>query len=174
MEHLQLALLTTDYISRLFQFEVENRAYFARIGLPRSNDYYTLSSFSQIVSDLVAEQERDLLYMYLALDGQGTIVGRVNFTDVVRGSFQKAELGYRIGEHHQGKGYATAAVRLALEQACSVHKLHRIEAGTAPENMSSQLVLSRQGFRLVGTYYQHMRQGSQWTDTVLFEKILTL
>lgn len=172
MMNLSIELLSMAHTDPLFQFETENRAYFSRIGLGRGDAYYYLQSFSQILAELTAEQEEGGHYMYVVLDSQGTVVGRVNFTDVVRGPLQKAELGYRIGESHQGKGYGTAAVALALEQARTVHGLHRIEAGTAPENTPSQHVLLKNGFRQVGVYRQYIRKGDQWADSAFFEKVL--
>ena len=46
-----------------------------------------------------------------------------------------------MGEEHQGKGYGTSAVKLVLDEAVNRHKLHRIEAGTSPNNIGSQIVL---------------------------------
>ncbi len=52
--------------------------------------------------------------------------------DVARGHLQKAEIGYRVGQRHNGRGYATAAVALALAEAYGRLGLHRVEAFTAP------------------------------------------
>jgi len=72
--------------------------------------------------------------MYLIKDNCGKIVGRVNLVSIVRGNFNKAEIGYRIAEEHQGRrystGYSTKAVKLVLDEAANKYKLHRIEAGT--------------------------------------------
>ncbi|KZL90409.1 GNAT family N-acetyltransferase [Clostridium magnum] len=79
--------------------------------------------------------------MYLIKNHTGMILGRINLLSIVRGSFNKGELGYRIGEEHQGKGDATSAVKLILDKAVNNHKPHRIEAGTSPYNIGSQIVL---------------------------------
>ncbi|RKD28587.1 GNAT family N-acetyltransferase [Lacrimispora algidixylanolytica] len=72
----------------------------------------------------------------------------------------------------QEKGVATAAVEQVLRQANLVHKLHRIEAGTSPHNIGSQIVLTKNGFHFVGTYTQHISNGDDWTDSILFEKVI--
>ena len=169
---IDIKLLSTADIDGLFEFEKENRRYFESIGLARCDSYYDRASFSQIISDLVAEQEQGVHYMYLVLNSQGSIVGRVNFAEVEPFPFQKAELGYRIGKDHQGKGYATVAVGKALKAASSIHNLHRIEAGTSPQNIASQIVLIKNGFQFVGKYNQYIFQGDKWVDSLQFEKVL--
>ena len=130
------------------------------------------NNFQTIIKELIEEQEKDLVYMYLITDYYDNIIGRVNLISVMRGSFNKAELGYRIGEKHQGKGYATSAVKLVLDEAVNKLKLHRIEAGTAPDNIGSQIVLVKNGFQFVGRYSKYVYQNGKWHDSLNFEKIL--
>ncbi len=174
MDMISVKRLSLDDADSLFEFEVENRSYFKTIGLSRSDSYYNRDSFQKIIEKLVAEQEKDIHYMYLVMNTQGRVIGRVNLTDVMKEPFNKAELGYRIGEKHQGKGFATAAVKLIIKQACLVHKLHRIEAGTYPQNVGSQIVLIKNGFQFVGKYNQYILKSDGWADSLLFEKVLNL
>lgn len=172
MQSIEIKLLELNDTDRLFEFEKENRKYFKSIGLPRIDEYYQYSSFSQIIKELVLEQDKGLHHMYLVINSEKDIVGRVNLTDVIQGPLKKAELGYRIGEVYQGNGYATYAVKLVIDQASSIHKLHRIEAGTSPQNIGSQIVLIKNGFQYAGRYNQYMLQDGKWTDSLLFERIL--
>ncbi len=174
MNKVSVRRLAAEDADRLFVFEAENRSYFEAIGLPRSGAYYERASFQKILEKLVAEQEAEMHYLYLARSAQGEVIGRVNLTNVAGEPLRKAELGYRIGEPHQGKGYATAAVKLVLEQARAVHRLHRIEAGTSPENIGSQTVLLKNGFRLIGTYRRDGVPGCGRAGSLLFEKILDI
>ncbi|WP_313152969.1 GNAT family N-acetyltransferase [Lacrimispora sp.] len=174
MNKVSVKLLSLDDADSLFEFEVENRSYFDTIGLSRSDAYYNRTSFQEIVENLVAEQEKDIHYMYLVVNAQGDVIGRANLTDVIKEPLCKAELGYRIGEKHQGKGFATAAVKLIIKQASLVHKLHRIEAGTSPHNVGSQIVLIKNGFQFVGKYSQYILKGDGWADSLIFEKVLDL
>jgi [ribosomal protein S5]-alanine N-acetyltransferase len=156
----------------LFKFELKNRLFFKKMGFARDDSYYESENFKEIVKNLVKEQEKELVYMYLIKDCSGEIVGRGNLVAVVRGSFNKAELGYRIGEEHQGKGYATSAVKLVLSEAKIKHQLHRIEAGTSPDNIGSQIVLIKNGFQFTGRYNKYIYQNEKWHDSINFEKIL--
>ena len=172
MELIKIKLLTQMDTNELFAFEKENREYFQSIGLARVDAYYQYESFEQIVKELVCEQDKGLLYMYLVIDQYGNIVGRVNLSDIIQEPLNKAELGYRIGKGYQGKGYATSAVKLILRQVNQSHKLHRIEAGTSPQNIGSQIVLIKNGFQFVGRYNQYYLHGDKWTDNLLFEKVI--
>lgn len=172
MSAIIIKLLEESDAQDLFIFELENRVFFERIGLARRDSYYELNNFDSIIKQLVKEQEKGLIYMYLIKDYFGKVIGRVNLVSIVRGSFNKAELGYRIGEKHQGKGYATNAVKLILDEAVNNHKLHRIEAGTSPDNIGSQIVLIKNGFQFVGRNNKYIFQGGKWHDSINFEKVL--
>lgn len=169
---MKVELLDRKYSEELWKFEVENRGYFDSIGLGRDDDYYERVFFQRILDGLLEEQDQGRCFMHLIFSDDGVLVGRVNLVDVVRSPFNKAELGYRVGEAHQGKGYGTKAVEMVLEMARKRYELHRIEAGTGKENVGSQVVLERNNFRLVGVYEQYVLQDGCWVDGLLYEKIL--
>ena len=167
-----IKLLERSLEEKLFKFELENRSYFENIGFPRVDGYYDFNNFKTIINELTEEQEDELIYMYLIIDDSGDIVGRVNLVSIVRGSLNKAELGYRVGENYQSKGYGTNAVRLVLDEASKKHKLHRIEAGTSPDNIGSQIILIKNGFQFVGRHNEYIYKNNKWQDSIIFEKIL--
>jgi [ribosomal protein S5]-alanine N-acetyltransferase len=165
-------LLEESDLNELLAFEIENKAFFEETLPPRGDEYYELESFKEIIKELVEEQKNDIVYMYLIKDLKGKVIGRINITSIQRGSFNKAELGYRIGKDYQGKGVATTAAKIVLEKALKEHKLHRIEAGTSPDNIGSQIVLIKNGFQFVGRYNKYIYQGDKWYDSIIFEKVL--
>ena len=167
-----IKLLEESDLQALYDFESDNRTFFESIGLGRGESYYDVHNFKEIVKELVEDQNKDLVYMYLIKDASQNIVGRINLTEVIRGNMNKAELGYRVGESYRGKGYATKAVGLILEKAAAEHKLHRIEAGTSTDNIGSQVVLVKNGFQFTGRLSQSIYLGGTWNDGVDFEKII--
>ena len=172
MSDITIKLLKESDAQELFKFELKNRAFFERVGFPRGDNYYELNNFNAIIKELIEEQEKGLISMYLIKNHNGMILGRINLSSIVRGSFNKAELGYRIGEEHQGKGYATSAVKLILDEAVNNHRLHRMEAGTSPDNIGSQIVLIKNGFQFVGRYNKYIYKNGKWCDSIYFERIL--
>ena len=169
---INIRLLDQSDEEELFKFELENRAFFESKFLSRNSSYYDFNNFKTTIKELIEEQAKDLVYMYLIIDDYGKIVGRVNLVSIIRGDFNKAELGYRIAEKHQGKGYATNAVEAVLDAATNTHKLHRIEAGTSPDNIGSQIVLIKSRFQFIGRYNQYIYQDGKWNDSISFEIIL--
>ena len=109
---------------------------------------------------------------YVILD-DGEIAGQLS---LIQGNFElmkSAMLGYWVDHARAGRGLATAAVREALELAFGELGLHRVEAGTAIENASSQRVLEKCGFTRVGVLRGHLRIGGEWRDHYLFERLAT-
>ncbi|MGL5066922.1 MAG: GNAT family N-acetyltransferase [Sarcina sp.] len=121
---------------------------------------------------MVDEQGKYIHYMYVIKDSTQKIIGRINLVDIVKDPFNKAELGYRIGEEYIGNGYAKKAVELVLEEASEKYKIHRIEAGVSSENIASQKVLESSRFRYVGTCEKYIYLNNKWHDSMIFEKIL--
>ncbi|WMM23795.1 GNAT family protein [Tissierella sp. MB52-C2] len=172
MTKISIKLLEQSDEKELFKFEFENRDFFESKSLSRDDSYYNFDNFKEIIKELVEEQQKDMVYMYLIMDSDKEIVGRINLVSITRGSLNKAELGYRIAEKHEGKGYATSAIKLILNEAINTHKLHKIEAGTSPDNIGSQIVLIKNGFQFTERYNQHIYQKGKWIDSINFEKIL--
>ena len=101
----------------------------------------------------------------------GEVVGRMNLTNIARGPFQNASLGYWVDHRHTGRGLATAAVRFAITRATDLG-LHRLEAGTLADNEPSQAVLRRCGFTEYGRAPQYLFIAGAWQDHIMFQRIL--
>ena len=62
----------------------------------------------------------------------------------------RVEIGYRVEAEHRRQGVATEVVRALFDWAYREHGVTRFRAATAPDNVASQGVLARFGFREVG------------------------
>lgn len=63
----------------------------------------------------------------------------------------RAEVGYRVEPGHRRQGVATEVVRALFDWAHREHGVTAFRASTAPNNVASQAVLARLGFRHVGS-----------------------
>ncbi len=153
----------------LLRFEIAHRAYFERWVNARAPTFYSEAGVAAAIAAAEAARADDQAFQYLVVDG-GRIVGRVNLTAVRRAHFQCADLGYRIGEDDGGRGVASRAVALCLEQAFGAHGLVRVEAAARPENRGSVRVLERNGFRQFGHSRRSFELGGHWFDRLLFER----
>ncbi len=83
--------------------------------MSRSDSYYNRDSFQEIIESLVGEQDKDIHYMYLVMNTQGEVIGRVNLTDVIKEPLNKAELGYRIGEKKSRERICNCSCKASYE-----------------------------------------------------------
>lgn len=145
----------------------------------RNRDFFAPYEPSSIVIPTTVDAQRDLLHQEraewdagrrfsFAVHRDGRLVGQVQLSHVMRGALQSATLGYFIDERENGNGYATEATILALRFAFEHAKLHRVEAGTLPENERSMRVLRKAGFRHEGTAVRLLEIDGAWRDHEVF------
>ncbi|MCB5175050.1 MULTISPECIES: GNAT family N-acetyltransferase [Microvirga] len=94
----------------------------------------------------------------------GRIVGVVNLSEIVRGFFQNAYLGYYGVLGMDGRGLMSEAVRLSITHAFEVLGLHRLEANIQPGNLPSRNLVQRLGFRQEGYSPRYLKIGGEWRD----------
>ncbi len=92
------------------------------------------------------------------------IVGVFNFTEIVRGVFQSAYLGYYGMEAYCSRGLMTAGLMAAIHHAFTVLDLHRVEANFRPENTRSIALVQRVGFRKEGFSPNYLFLDGAWRD----------
>lgn len=92
------------------------------------------------------------------------IVGVFNLSEIVRGGFQNAYLGFYANIEKAGSGYMSKALKLVLQKAFSELGLHRVEANIQPENISSIHLVQSNGFRKEGFSPHYLKIGEKWCD----------
>lgn len=96
------------------------------------------------------------------------VIGRVALSNVVRGPWQNATLGYWVDQHSGSRGHATAAVRLTCAFAFEHAGLHRVQPAIMPHNRRSARVVEKAGFRLEGRALRYLRIAGVWEDHDLY------
>jgi [ribosomal protein S5]-alanine N-acetyltransferase len=115
--------------------------------------------------ELVARSRRDDTYTFLACRaGDGAIVGALTISQIVRGAFQSAFLGYYGSARHVRQGFMREAMELVLDQAFGTLALHRLEANIQPGNAPSAALAQSAGFRLEGFSPRYLLIGGRWRD----------
>src|SRR5262245_22013058 len=87
---------------------------------------------------------------FVVLRASGELVGVINVSEIVRGAFHSAYLGYYAFVPHVGRGYMTEGLALALSWVFGTLHLHRVEANIQPDNEASRALVQRLGFRREG------------------------
>ncbi len=115
--------------------------------------------------DLVSRTVRDdfaCLAAVLAADGD--LVGIFTVSQIVRGYFQSAYLGYYANARHAGRGLMSESMQLVLDHAFGPLSLHRLEANIQPGNAPSIALARGAGFRLEGYSPRYLLIGGRWRD----------
>ena len=94
----------------------------------------------------------------------GAIVGVFTLSQIFRGGFQSAYLGYYALEPFAAQGYMREAMALVLRHVFDAMKLHRVEANVQPNNIASIALVKRAGFRLEGLSPRYLKVAGRWRD----------
>ena len=78
------------------------------------------------------------------------------------------ECGYSLSTPFQGKGIMPLALRQLVTELFGRTRLHRLEARTAVDNVASQKVLERLGFRREGHLRGYFQLEGRWVDNYLY------
>jgi [ribosomal protein S5]-alanine N-acetyltransferase len=115
--------------------------------------------------DLVSRSVRDdFACLVTTLVHGGDLVGVFTISQIVRGYFQSAYLGYYASARHAGKGLMSESMALVLDHVFGPLSLHRLEANIQPGNAPSIALARGAGFRLEGFSPRYLLIGGRWRD----------
>ena len=117
------------------------------------------------------ERTADADWWRWAIVDDGAIAGMIALNDVLRGPVQMGTVGYWVDRSRNGSGLASAALAEVVEFAFGEAGLHRLEAGTLPDNLASQRVLEKNGFERFGLARRLLLIAGEWRDHVLYERV---
>ena len=147
-----------------------NREHLAPWDPVRSPAFYTVEGQQELVDRQLSLVVGGQLGAWVLVH-DGTLVGRVNLNNVVRGVFASGSLGYWVDRAHLRRGLASALVDHACTRALELG-LHRVDAGTLVRNLASQRVLLGNGFEQYGMAQDYLFIAGQWQDHNLYQRIL--
>lgn len=153
----------------LLDLHIRNREFFQNFSPTLGDDYYTLDSKRNYIANGVKLREKGEDYSFgIFLKDNGRLVGGVSLFHIFRGPLQRCMIGYSLDKLHNGNGYMTEAVSLAVEFAFDELKLHRVEAGVRPDNIGSMRVLEKAGFQKEGIEREGVKINGRWEDHQMF------
>ena len=102
-------------------------------------------------------QRQEAVRWGITLLDSGKLIGTCCF-DGIHAPFQRANLGYNLGSSYWKQGYAVEACRAIVDYAFSkglFGPINRIQAITVPDNMASEQLLEKLGFRREAVLQQY-------------------
>jgi ribosomal-protein-alanine N-acetyltransferase len=145
---------------------VRDRAFLDPWEPTRPDTFFTLEVQRRGLGNLRAAE--DLVDFGIFRVDDDELVGRLQLTGITLGPFLNAHVGYFVSERHNGKGYATDALRQAVDAAFGPLELHRVQAAAIPRNVPSIRVLEKAGFREEGLALRYLQINGAWEDHRLY------
>jgi len=106
----------------------------------------------------------DYKFLLACLRDGGDLVGSFHLSQIFRGGFQNAYLGFAAVAPRAGHGYMSEGLLLTLRHVFAGLRLHRVEANVQPANERSKRLVERCGFRLEGYSPRYLKIGGRWRD----------
>jgi len=94
----------------------------------------------------------------------GALVGVVNLTNVILGSFRSGYLGYYAFAGQERQGLMREGLQAVVRHAFRRLKLHRLEANIQPDNTPSLALVRSCGFSKEGFSPRYLKIGGRWRD----------
>lgn len=117
---------------------------------------------------LEASAGTGLRWWLQARDQASRLIGSIGLSQIARGPFQNAMLGYAIDASFEGLGLMREALQAVIAHAfgSGLH-LHRIQANVRPENRRSVALLRRLGFEEEGLAREYLYIDGAWRDHLM-------
>jgi ribosomal-protein-alanine N-acetyltransferase len=104
----------------------------------------------------------------LAITYDGKLAGQVTASNVVRGAFDSASVGYWVDGALAGRGVLPTALAMLVDHCFDTVGLHRVEANIRPENTASRRVVEKLGFREEALHLRYLFIDGAWRDHLSF------
>ncbi|GAA1666168.1 GNAT family protein [Glycomyces endophyticus] len=146
-----------------------SRDHLARWEPDEDDSTYGLPGVRDAIDAALARTAAGTGRSYVILE-QGRPVGGLLLNTIVQGPYLRTcSVGYWVAAAETRRGIATEAVRLAKYVAFGELALDQLRAETLPDNLASQKVLARNGFRRIGLTPCYSLATGRLRDHVLFE-----
>ena len=137
-----------------------------------TSDALTRSAFRRRVRRQLRDGQEDIGYAFLLLRrDDDALLGGMTLGNVQRGAAQSCSVGYWIGRPHARRGHMSEALTGLLGHCFGPLGLHRVEAACMRNNIASQKLLEKTGFRREGHARAYLRIAGAWRDHLLYATI---
>ena len=161
------ALVTTDRILLLSLTAEDQAEFLASVAASRELHHPwidaadTPARFAQLL-ERAAQPEFEPFVVRGREDG--VLSGAINISNIIRGPFQSAFVGYWAFAGREGRGHLSDGLRAVVRHAFTTLGLHRLEANIQPANTGSIALAERCGFRFEGFSPSYLQVLGDWRD----------
>lgn len=165
---LYLRLLDPSEAPLAVEFYTKNKEHLEKTGPRWTSDFFELERWKlQLEANLEEFRSDQSLKLFIFEKSSNTIIGFVNFKNIVRRVAQYCNIGYSLDRDRQGHGFMHEALLYSIKYAFEVMNLHRVMANYMPHNVRSGNVLKKLGFTAEGFARDYLFINGRWEDHVL-------
>jgi ribosomal-protein-alanine N-acetyltransferase len=164
-ERLVVSLAAPADAERIVAYRLANRSHLAPWEPIRPDGYDTAETWRETLG---AESPAAARFLLAAREAPaGPLLGKCDLTNIVRGAFQAAHLGFSLAADAQGRGLMREALEAVIAYGFGELNLHRLMANHLPENTRSARLLAGLGFQEEGRAPEYLLIAGTWRDHVL-------
>ena len=168
---MQIKILSGRDVERLVNFYQANRQHLQAWEPQRTEDFYTLDYWQEAVHRRQEEMNAGRAVFFIALNSADEMIASCNLTNIVRGGFQAAYMGYAVDKEHEGKGLMKRLCEHVVNYGFAELQLNRIMANYLPHNLRSEKLLQSLGFEREGYARFYLEINGEWQDHVLTARL---
>ncbi len=162
-ERIRLKLATPEDAADYLEYYRANRDFLSAFEPRKEESFYTLEGQQKELSERFQQFLQGGL-IYFGIYRKDRLIGKIQLSNIIPGSFRSAIVGYALSEDHLNQGYMSEAVGILSDYCFLDMGLHRLEASTLLDNAASQHVLLNNGFRLLGLNEKYLKINGVWQD----------
>jgi [ribosomal protein S5]-alanine N-acetyltransferase len=156
-----------DAVAAFYQ---RNRTAHERWSPPAMDALFTVPGQHERLTKAAAEAAAQTALRWWLIereDAAQRVIGTVGLTQIARGPFCSAQLGYAVDTQREGRGLMREALQAVLAHAFGPLGLHRVQANARPDNARSLALLDRLGFEREGLAREYLFIDGAWRDHLL-------
>lgn len=172
-DRLILKTLDKTYAGLVVDYYIKNKEFLKEWISLRDESFYAIGfQEKHLEEDLLnASNNKSLRLWIFNKNHDDRIIGTIAFNNILWGSYQSCQIGYRLDKDEVNKGYITEAAGRGIDIMFNDYKLHRIEANIMPQNTASIKVARKLGFIDEGILYKYLKINGEWQDHIRMVRI---
>lgn len=157
-----------ELVDQCVDFYRRNAGFLAEYEPERDEAFYEQEFHQKLLEEeLSGIAQRRMMPFYLFLkERPELLIGKINMSNIVWGSFLSCFLGAKMDQDHINQGYMTEALEAVVTYGFETLGLHRLEANVMPKNTRSLRVLEKCGFENEGISQKYLKIHGVWEDHV--------
>lgn len=168
-----LKVLDPSYYVDLLAYNERNRLFHKDSMPKRDDDFFTLDNSKYILEEELKKSKNGNFYrFYIFQKGNKNIIGDISMYDIKYGNIASAFIGIKIDKDYTQQGIASEVIENIISYAKYELDLHSLRVTILEENLVSQKLFTKFGFKFDGKVRDLFLAEDGWKSHELYSLIL--